>query len=167
MSRTIDSIEITDFERKQALRLSPEIKTLIQSYCQNEEVHSVLNVTFKDVFESIMTWILQQPYDVYVELIRILESEMNASRGMCFTGRLSRLVNCLNGFHPDVIIRIADSEQISNRVLIVVNREKDKGTPREEIIALVKKELTELEMPEDKQEEWLHGIDDILEPTPS
>ena len=31
----------------------------------------------------------------------------------CFTGRMSRLINCLNGFDELVSIQIADNEQIA------------------------------------------------------
>jgi hypothetical protein len=37
---------------------------------------------------------------------------------MCFTGRITRLVNCLNGFDPEVVIKISDNEQISYLVEI-------------------------------------------------
>jgi hypothetical protein len=39
----------------------------------------------------------------------------------CFTGRMSRLVNCLNGFDELVNIKIADNEQISQIIIAVKN----------------------------------------------
>jgi hypothetical protein len=38
--------------------------------------------------------------------------EMTDSVCKCFTGRMSRLINCLNGFDDLVSIRISDTEQI-------------------------------------------------------
>jgi len=43
---------------------------------------------------------------------------MNESVCKCFTGRISRLVNCLAGFDPLVSIQIADNEQIANVISI-------------------------------------------------
>ena len=37
----------------------------------------------------------------------------------CFTGRISRLVNCLNGFTDLVNINIEDNQQIGNIIVII------------------------------------------------
>ena len=39
----------------------------------------------------------------------------------CFTGRMTRLVNCLNGFNNNVIANISDTEQTDNIIIIVKN----------------------------------------------
>ena len=47
----------------------------------------------------------------------------------CYTGRLTRLVNVLNGYYEDIKIHISDSEQISNIIISI----KNKLTDEEEI----------------------------------
>ena len=47
---------------------------------------------------------------------------MNDSLCKCFTGRISRLVNCLNGFDVNIIINISDSEQIGNIIILIKNQ---------------------------------------------
>ena len=37
----------------------------------------------------------------------------------CFTGRLSRLINVLNGFYDDIIINIGTNEQIGNIIILI------------------------------------------------
>ena len=60
--------------------------------------------------------------DTQREIKRVLNQEMMDAECKCFTGRMNRVVNCLNGFSSLVDIRISDSEQIGN--IIVLLREK-------------------------------------------
>ncbi len=52
----------------------------------------------------------------------ILNEEMKDSLCKCFTGRLSRLVNCLNGFDNRISVKTSDSDEISNIVILVRNK---------------------------------------------
>lgn len=144
-------------------KLSPEAKKLFNEYCENEEIHSELNVTYKDVADRVISWLYEQPIPVWNEVIKILESEILASREKCFTGRLSRLVSSLDGFHPGVRVSIATSDQISNRVLGVINRSRESSLSKEDTISLIRKELDELEMTEEQIDEWMKTVDDVLE----
>ena len=47
---------------------------------------------------------------------------MNDSICKCFTGRISRLVNCLNGFNDNIKINISDNEQIGNIIILIKNK---------------------------------------------
>ena len=52
---------------------------------------------------------------------------MKSADCKCFTGRITRLVNCLLSFDDDVVIKISDNEQISNVLLAIKSKyEKDK-----------------------------------------
>jgi hypothetical protein len=55
------------------------------------------------------------------EIKRVLNIEMDESVCKCFTGRISRLINCLNGFDPLVNINIYESEQISQIIIKIRN----------------------------------------------
>jgi hypothetical protein len=144
-------------------KLSPQAKTLFVEYCSNEEIHCELNVTYKDVADRVISWLYEQPIETWNEVIKILETEILASKDKCFTGRLSRLVSCLDGFHPGVRISIATSDQISNRVLGVIERSKNEGIEKDELIKRIRAELTELEMSDEQIEEWLKTVEDMIE----
>ena len=143
-------------------KLSPEAKILFNEYCDSEDIHCELNVTYKDVADRVISWLYEQPIETWNEVIKILESEIIASKNKCFTGRLSRLISSLDGFHPGVRVSIATSDQISNRVLGVINRGKEQGLDNQRIIKQVKTELDELELSPEKIDEWLKTIEDIL-----
>jgi len=85
---------------------------LILTYCKEQSVHSILNVTFEEVLNSV--WCKIRDNINKEEIIKILNIEILDSECKCFTGRLTRLVNCLNGFDDNVSIQISDNEQMSN-----------------------------------------------------
>ena len=76
----------------------------------------------------------------------------------CFTGRISRLVNSLNGFDKEVIINISDSEQISQIVILIKEQLGTKYTI-EKHKELVKKELLERGFGSDKIDIWIDSIE--------
>ena len=76
----------------------------------------------------------------------------------CFTGRISRLVNCLNGFDKKVIITISDSEQISQIILLIRDQLGSEYTT-EKHKELVLKELLERGFSSDKIDIWINSIE--------
>jgi hypothetical protein len=52
---------------------------------------------------------------------------MHESICKCFTGRISRLINCLNGFDELVNIKIAGNEQISQIISLIQNKLEKEG----------------------------------------
>ena len=85
----------------------------------NEDIHSVLLVSFYDVFEKVFIRIQNSDKEKKLELYKRLDQEMSDSECKCFTGRLSRLVSVLVGYFEDIIITISDSEQIANVILMI------------------------------------------------
>jgi hypothetical protein len=41
---------------------------------------------------------------------------------LSYTGRMNRIINCLNGFSSLVVINIKDAEQIGNIIILVKNK---------------------------------------------
>lgn len=144
-------------------KLSSEAKELFIEYCNSNEIHSVLNVTYKDVAERVIGWLNSQNVETWNEVIKILESEIMASKNKCFTGRISRLVSCLDGFHPGVRVKIATSDQISNRVLTTLKKCKDENLSKEETEKKITQELIELELDETQIKEWLDNVKDAFD----
>ena len=87
------------------------------------------------------------------DILPILSQEMSDALCMCFTGRITRLVNTLSGFVPEVIMHISDNEQISNLVLLT----KDKINPynSDEHKALFQKEMEERGYSQEIIVEWM------------
>jgi hypothetical protein len=136
--------------------LTEKTKRLLMEYINDKEVHSVANVTFEEVFNSAFTAMLAHPNSA--ELLKIMNDEMTDAECKCFTGRLSRLVNCLNGFDDRVIIHISDSEQIGN-IIAVIKEKMGDGYTVEKHIAAVKNELKERGYSKEIIEEWSSYIE--------
>ena len=81
-------------------------------YIESRDVHSVLNITFGETL--CYAWKRIVDSEDCDEMLNILNTDMSDAHCMRFTGRISRLVNTLNGFYADIVIRISDSEQIAN-----------------------------------------------------
>ena len=74
---------------------------------------------------------------------------------MCFTGRLNRLINCLNGFDDRVDIKISDSDQIAN----IISKARENNTDLEEIKKYVEKEMEERGFTPQEIDEWISYIE--------
>ena len=87
--------------------LSSECKSQLIEYAFDDSVHTELQLTFADLLQYVMTRIdLNQENGE--EIKRILNQEMSDALCMCFTGRISRLVNCLTGIDPLVHVHIVN-----------------------------------------------------------
>lgn len=142
-------------------QLSPEAKILLKKFCDCEDVHSTLFVTYKDVAERVFGWLNKQSDEIYNEVINVLEKELKASEKVCFTGRLGRLVSSLDGFHPGVRVSISTSDQISNRVLKVIKQCKNEKLNADETKEKIMKELKELELSDEDAKAWISTVDDL------
>ena len=82
---------------------------------------------------------------------------MQESECKCFTGRISRLTNCLSGYSDKVRIQISENEEINNILSIIMNKRKMKT------IEMLKKEvnlaLTERGYADEKIAEWLEYVE--------
>ena len=95
-------------------------KDQIIDYLSHDDIHSTLNVTFFDIFIKVYGRIINSEFKD--ELFKRLDEEMSDAECKCFTGRLTRLVNVLNGYYDDIIIQISSNEQISNIIINIKNK---------------------------------------------
>ena len=117
--------------------LTTETKESLVEYCACNDVHSTLNVTFAEVLHSV--WCIIQKHTDSIEIKQILNAEMSESICKCFTGRLSRLINTLNGFDDRVCIMISNNDAIGNIIVMTIAKNKDKNI-------IEQKEICKLEL---------------------
>ena len=92
------------------------------------------------------------------EIKRILNIDMNDSLCKCFTGRISRVINCLSSFSEMVNIKIKDESQIGNIIVMVKNTLGEDYTI-DKHKEIVRKELLEREYDEEVIEKWIEYIE--------
>ena len=133
--------------------LTTQTKEILMEYMDCSDVHSVLNVTFKELLLNVFSIGMSNKNSN--EIFTIMNQEMQDAECKCFTGRMSRLVNCLNGFDDNIQITISDNEQIGN----VIVQLKKKTNDVEELKVMVKKELSMMDYGEKVISEWIEYIE--------
>ena len=144
--------------------ITPSVKAQLIEYCHDGSVHSLLLLTFAEVLWYVLNTIIHDFKDsteTQTEIKRVLNQEMQDAECKCFTGRMNRVVNCLNGFSPLVDIRISDGEQIGNVIVML----KDKALDSEGTYSvsrhkqLVEHELRERGYDSETVTQWLEYIE--------
>jgi len=133
--------------------LEEQVKRELLNYCDDETEHSVYLVKFDEVFQYVISRIVKH-LDTN-EMFKILNEEIKDTICKCFTGRMTRLVNVLNGFYDDITIQIGSNEQISNIILML--RGKYKGN---ELVKQVRLEMEEREYDKVTIDEWLTFVEE-------
>jgi hypothetical protein len=114
---------------------------LLLEYCNDNYIHSILNINFEEALLHVLEYINLECSENKDEIYKILADEIVESECKCFTGRISRLINCLNGFTSLVEIKIPENMELSNIIVIVKNNYS--GDSVDELKELVRKELLE------------------------
>ena len=68
-----------------------EFVNYVKSNCGMREVVSRNGVTYGQIFERI--WAISQIHEHKIEIRKVLRQEIESGRSVCFTGRITRLVN--------------------------------------------------------------------------
>ena len=100
--------------------LTEVTKRLLLEYCGDESIHGVMGITFKELLVAV--WSIIRDHKDGNEIIGIMNTEMADADCKCFTGKMSRLINCLNGYDDRVVITMAENDQIGN--IIIIEKEK-------------------------------------------
>jgi hypothetical protein len=138
--------------------LTDKCKELLLEYSSNLDFHSVLLLNFKELL--CHCWITINNLETKDEIKKILNIEMLDSECKCFTGRITRLVNCLNGLSDLVKINISDNQQIGNIIIIIKEQLRNNSNYTiERHKELVKNELEERGYNETIINEWLDYIE--------
>lgn len=133
--------------------LSQDCKNSLISYAQDLTPHSFLQVNFLDVLRAVWNRIRQNKYAD--EIKKVLNIEIMDAQDKCFTGRLSRLVNCLSGFDDLVEINLTDNERIGSVISQIKSQLKDENRySRERHIELSRDRLLDLGYSQDTIDEW-------------
>jgi Leucine-rich repeat (LRR) protein len=131
-------------------------KESLIEYSKDVIIHTELGISFDELLKYIISRIHENSHKD--EIKKVLNNEMKDASCMCFTGRISRLVNCLNGFDPEIVITISDSEQISQIILLIRDQLGSEYTI-ETHKKLVKKELLERGFSSDTIDIWINSIE--------
>jgi Leucine-rich repeat (LRR) protein len=114
---------------------------LLLEYCNDNSIHSILNINFEEALLHVLEYINLECTEHKIEIYKILADEIVESECKCFTGRISRLINCLNGFTPLVEVKIPENMELSNIIVMIKNNYN--GDNVDELKEITRKELLE------------------------
>jgi Leucine-rich repeat (LRR) protein len=130
---------------------------LLLEYCKDKSIHIILNINFEDALLHVLEYINLECSEHKEEIYKILADEIVDSEYKCFTGRISRLINCLNGFTPLVEVKIPENMELSNIIVMVKNNYN--GNSVDELKELARKELLERGYEEELINEYVEYIE--------
>ena len=138
--------------------LSEQSKQLLMEYMENEEVHSIFNITFKELLLNVISHVNTFDTTMQTNFFEILNTEITDSECKCFTGRLSRLVNSLNGLDEHIQVHISENEQIGNIIIVCKNRMTNEEYDVDLHKEMVRSELLARKFDSETIETWLEYI---------
>ena len=137
--------------------LTQHTKEIITEYIDTNDIHTMLNITFKELFTAVVIEMDKLSPDLQIEIQKRMNEEMQDSECKCFTGRISRLVNCLSGYSDKVCIHISENEEINNIISVIMSKRELKT------IEVLKEEvnlaLTERGYADEKITDWLEYVE--------
>jgi hypothetical protein len=137
--------------------LTQNTKEIITEYMDCNDIHTMLNITFKELFTAVVIEIESLSPDLQIEIQKRMNEEMLDSECKCFTGRISRLVNCLSGYSDKVKIQISENEEINNIISVIMNKREMKTI--EILKEEVQEALKERGYDHKKIKEWLEYVE--------
>ena len=124
--------------------------TTIREWFASKEIHSLHQITFAQLFEKVVRVIIHHEHKE--GLIERLREELTEAMGLCFTGRMNRLVNSLSGIVEGIKVSFSIEEQIQLESQKIIERLTSKTITLEK----AKEEMLEIFNDEDiKKDETL------------
>ena len=100
--------------------LDPSTKEILRVSMNSTEILSILEISYKELL--LYVWDIIRKHNEKKEIIKIMNEEIKDSDSKCFVGKISRLLNCVNGFDCRIKININDSDQIGNLIILIKSR---------------------------------------------
>jgi hypothetical protein len=115
-----------------------QLENAIRVWYDDPLKHSIHRLSFKELFDMILTIIENHPQKE--DMKERLVMELSDSIGLCFLGRINRMVNSLIGFVDGIFIGLSVKEEVQMKIEIIVNKLIAEKIKKKEAIA----EMTEL-----------------------
>ena len=121
-------------------------------------------VTFQQLLGNVWAIIMSEEYHEQCDtLIMRLKEELQEGESVCFTGKMTRIVNSLQGLVDGVLIGVSQREQMQARIIIIMNKlrqgAKNKDALRREL-AIAIDELPVDQLMNGERDAWLAAFDD-------
>ena len=113
----------------QAVLPPPPGYMAIRRWCLITDVHSLFEMNFATLFELVVRIAKNHPQSA--DVFERIRTELKDAEGMCFMGRMNRLVNALVGIVDGVYVGVSSREQIQMEIQRVLKKLVDKTLDKE------------------------------------
>lgn len=144
-------------------RLTKKTKECLDKICDKDLYHSGYGIGYKRLFEQVYAIIINSQFKEDLLNIFVEEVKDTVDTATCLTGKMTRMVNVLNGFVLDVNVGISKTEEMANSIIVLRNKyakiyvnEPDKYIT--ELVPVVWQMLEDNCVPEDEHEVWLEYV---------
>lgn len=148
---------------KREYKLSNDTITFLDNTSEKDLFHSGYNVGYQRLFEQVYAVIVESTYKDDLISIFIEEITETVDNTSCLTGKMTRMVNALNGFVLDINVGISKTEEIANNIIVLRNKyaklylnEPDKYIA--ELVPVVWQMLEDNCVPENEHDVWLEYV---------
>lgn len=134
----------------------------LRTWCQNQTTHSQFHITYGDLLQHV--WSIICEHTAREELEKVLVQELDDSKDMCFTGRITRLVNALNGFVAGIEINLmSPAEQIQHEMSALLKRIERQKMDLPAALAEAEHILTSFDVPSNGRLGWIQAVKDLFD----
>jgi hypothetical protein len=91
-----------------------EMHGVLTAWCEEKTVHSNHAITMRQLLEHV--WRIARAHPDREGICACIKDEVESGRGLCFTGRFTRVLNSLAGFVDGVEVHISPREQLQARM---------------------------------------------------
>lgn len=140
------------------------IKDSIKSWVDCTSVHSKTNITYGELLARV--WILIKNNKQKNDFIENVKIELDASIGVCFTGRINRLVNSLIGFVDGITVGISIKEQLQLEIGNIIAKLTSNKIKYDDAVKEISNLFEDPDVKEDDavttyyKQAWLGALDD-------
>lgn len=140
------------------------MKDYVRDWTDLPTVQGQVNITYGELFARV--WLLVQGHKQFEDFLVNIRIELEASHGMCFTGKFNRLTNSLVGFVDGITVGISSREQLQIEIGKLVEKLSQKLISYEDCKAEVKELFEDPDVLEDKtitedyKQAWLDALED-------
>lgn len=138
----------------------------VLEWFNSTEIHSLHQITFAQLFEKVVRIIIHHEHKE--GLLERLREELTEAMGLCFTGRMNRLVNSLSGIVEGIKVSFSIEEQIQLESQQIIERLTNKTITlekaKEEMLEIfndedIKKDIQLMRLKED----YINALDDFAD----
>lgn len=114
------------------------LNSYLKTQFEDLNIHTILQIKYSTLLTIV--WSIVKTHTDRANLIERFYTEINESQGVCFTGRMNRLVNVLVGYIEGVVVSISLKEELQMSIQLLM----DKLNKQEISYNQTKEELTKI-----------------------